>query len=63
VKGRPTVVVQDAASYKRLLAEVERAEAIIGIQRGLDSMAAGKGKPAASVLERLRKKHRIPRAA
>ncbi len=63
VNGKPTVVVQDARSYQRLLDEVERAEAIVGIQRGLDSMAQGKGQPAGLVFKRLRKKHRFPPAA
>jgi len=63
VNGKPTVVVQDARSYQRLLEEVERAETIVGIRRGLDSMERAKGRPARAVFARLRKKHRIPRAA
>lgn len=63
VNGKPTVVVQDARSYQRLLEEVERAETIVGIRRGLDSMERGKGRPARAVFARLRKKYRIPRAA
>ena len=63
VNGKPTVVVQDARSYQRLLEEVERAETLVGIKRGLESMESGKGRPSHVVFARLRKKHRIQRAA
>jgi prevent-host-death family protein len=63
VNGKPTVVVQDARSYQRLLEEVERAETLVGIKRGLESMESGKGRPARAVFARMRKKYRIPRAA
>ena len=62
VNGAASVVVQDAAAYQALLELVERAQAIKGIQRGLDSMKRRRGKPADVVMDRLRKKHRIPRA-
>lgn len=39
------LVVQDAASYQKLLEAKERMEAIRGIRRGLDSMKRN-GKPA-----------------
>ena len=44
VNGRDEVVVQDVASYQRLLDQVERAEAIEGIRRGLESAARGEGR-------------------
>lgn len=56
VNGRAGLIVQDAAAYEETL------DAIRGIQRGLDEMAAGKGEPARVVLERIRAKHRIPRS-
>jgi len=63
VNGRAQVVVQDAASYQRLLDALDRAEALVGIRRGLDSMAKGEGRPAGEVLEGIRRKHKIARTA
>ena len=63
VNGKAEIVVQDAASYQRLLDLIERAEAIVGINRGLDSIARGEGIPAKDAFERLRKKHNIPQDA
>lgn len=45
VNGKAELVVQDAASYQKLLEAKERMEAIQGIRRGLDSMKRN-GKPA-----------------
>jgi PHD/YefM family antitoxin component YafN of YafNO toxin-antitoxin module len=61
VNGRAELIVQDARSYQALLELADRAEAIEGIRRGLESMARGEGRPAEQVLEELRKKHKIPR--
>ena len=59
VNGKAEIVVQDAASYQRLLELIDRAEAIEGIQKGLVSMQRGEGTPAQEVFTRLRKKHNI----
>jgi prevent-host-death family protein len=59
VNGKAEVVVQDAASYQKLLELVDRVQAIEGIQKGLESMQRGEGKPAQEVFTRLRKKHNI----
>jgi PHD/YefM family antitoxin component YafN of YafNO toxin-antitoxin module len=63
VHGRPEVVIQDIASYQLVADAVDRMEAIEGIRRGLASMQAGKGIPAAAVFKELRKKFRVPRKA
>ena len=60
VNGKAEIVVQHAASYQRLLELVDRAEAVVGIRKGLESMARGEGIPAEEAFKRLRKKHRIP---
>jgi prevent-host-death family protein len=57
VNGRAEIVVQDAESYERLLDVVERAEAIVGIRRGLDSLHRGEGRPAAEALGAIRGRH------
>jgi PHD/YefM family antitoxin component YafN of YafNO toxin-antitoxin module len=61
VNGRAELIVQDARSYQALLELADRAEAIEGIRRGLESMARGEGRPAEQVLEDLRKKYKVPR--
>ena len=63
VNGKAEIVVQDAVSYQAMLDLVDRAEAIAGIKRGLDSIARGEGIPAEEALKRLRKKHKIPHKA
>jgi hypothetical protein len=54
--GKATAVVQDVSVYPSVL---DRAEAIAGIRRGLDSANRGEGEAAADVFARLRKKHKI----
>ena len=56
VNGKAELIIQNAAAYE------ETIDAIRGIQRGLDEMAAGKGEPARKVLERIRRRRKIPRA-
>lgn len=63
VNGKAEIVVQDAASYQAMLDLVDRAEAIAGIKRGLDSIHRGEGIPAEEAFKRLRKKHKIPSKA
>ena len=60
VNGKAEVVVQDAASYQKLLDRLEKLETIEAILEGLKDMREGKGRPAREVLEELRKKHQIP---
>ncbi len=63
VNGKAEVVVQDAASYQAMLDLLDRAEAIAGIKRGLDSVEKGEGIPAEKAFERLRRKHKISKKA
>ena len=62
VNGKAAVVVQDAASYEKLLENLERANAIKAIRRGLDQARRGETKPAHEVLAAVRSKHKIGRA-
>lgn len=59
INGKAAVVVQDASAYQAMLDVIDRAEAIVGIQRGLDSAARGEGLPTAEVFEKIRTKHKI----
>jgi hypothetical protein len=60
INGKAEVVVQDAKSYQRFLELIDRADAVIGIRKGLDSMERGEGVSAAKAFEKIRKKHKIP---
>ena len=55
VNGKAELIVQDAAAYEEML------DCIRGIQRGLDSMKSGTGKPFRAALDKIRKRHKIPR--
>lgn len=46
VNGKAELVVQDAASYQKLLEAQDTMKAIEGIKRGLESMKRNAGKPA-----------------
>lgn len=54
VNGKAEVVVQNASAYQELLDRLDRAEAIVGINRGLVSMRRGESLPAEQALEELR---------
>ena len=53
VNGKAELIVQNAAAYEETLA------AIRGIQRGLDAMKEGTGKPFHQAFEEIRAKQRI----
>ena len=55
VNGKAELVVQDAAAFEEML------DAIRGIQRGLESMKEGTGKPFRVALDEIRAKQRIRR--
>ncbi len=55
VNGKAELIVQDAAAFEDML------DAIRGIQRGLDAMKEGTGKPFRQALDEIRVKHKIPR--
>jgi len=63
VNGKAEIVVLAAASFQKLADQVERAEAIEGIHRGLEEAKADKGRPIRDAVEAIRKKQRIPKAA
>ena len=60
VDGKPAVIVQDVKSYQRLLDALDRAEAIKGIRRGLESMRRGEGIPVEEAFAELRAKYALP---
>lgn len=54
------VVMQDAASYQKLLAELDHAEAVAGIRRGLEAKEAGRTRPVSEFLSELREEFGFP---
>lgn len=61
INGKSKVVVQDAASYQRLLDYIDEMEALEGIKRGLADVEAGTVTPLEKFEKDFRKKHGIPR--
>src|SRR5271167_3021833 len=55
INGKAELVVQDSASYQKLLEIVERAEEMESLRVAVEEMKAGKGIPAADVLTEMRK--------
>ncbi len=60
-EGKPVEAVVHAVLIGALTTEAEdRAEAIAGIQRGLDASAEGKVKPLSQVIAEARERHGFP---
>jgi len=63
INGKAEIVVQDAASYQRLLDYIEEMEALGGIKRGLADAKAGRVTPLEKFEKEFRRKHGIRRRA
>jgi prevent-host-death family protein len=61
INGKAELVVQDAASYQRLLELAERAEMMEFLRESREDIEAGRTEPALDALERLAKKHKLNR--
>jgi prevent-host-death family protein len=61
LNGKAELVVQDAASYQKLLNMLDRVEAIEGIRKGLKSVQEGRTRPVEEVFEEIRREHEVPR--
>jgi hypothetical protein len=57
LNGKAELVVQDAASYQRLLNVLDQVEAIEGIRKGLKAVQEGRTRPAEEVFEEIRQEH------
>jgi prevent-host-death family protein len=55
IDGRPELVVQDAASYQRLIELAEEAQELHRTQQAVAEMKAGLGRPAANMLADMRR--------
>lgn len=63
INGKAELVVQDAASYQKLMDIAEEAKVLEDIRRGLEDVAAGRGRPADEVFNDIRRDFSIPRDA
>lgn len=61
INGKAELVVQDAASYQKLLELSERVAVLEGIQQGLEDVKAGRTRPAAEVFSDIRRELGIAR--
>lgn len=54
INGKAELIVQDTASYQKLIERAERAERLDALKASLDDMKAGKVIPAVDVLAEMR---------
>lgn len=59
INGKAEMVVQDAASYQRMLELANQAEMIEFLRQSREDIEAGRTKPAIEALEQLAKKHKL----
>jgi prevent-host-death family protein len=57
VNGKAEIVVQDAASYQRLIEALERAETVAGIRRGIADAEAGRKRSIEKMAQEKRRKY------
>ena len=60
IHGKAKIVVQDAASYQKLLDRVDELEALNGIKRGLADVEAGRVMPLRQFESEFREKRGLP---
>lgn len=60
INGKAELVVQDAASYQKLLNRVDELESLEGIQRGLADIGAGRVTPLKQFESEFRKTRGLP---
>lgn len=61
INGKAELVVQDAASYQRLLDIAAQADAREGIRQGLEDVSRGRTRPSREVFYEIRGEYDIPR--
>lgn len=61
INGKAELVVQDAASYQRLVEQAERAEMLQFLRESRDDLVAGRTLPALEALDQFANKHKLRR--
>ena len=61
INGKAEVVVQNAASYQKLLEYLDQMESLEGVKRGVADVEAGRVTPLEKFEKNFRKRHAIPR--
>src|SRR3954468_3987867 len=61
INGKAELVVQDAASYQKLLDLAEQAKVLEGIRKGLEDVRAGHTQPIAEAFADIRRDLDLPR--
>jgi hypothetical protein len=61
INGKAEIVVQDAASYQRLLNQLDESKALEGINRALADLKAGRTTTLETFEKQFRKTHGVPR--
>ena len=56
VNGKPSIVVMDAAAWQEMRDQLDHAETVAGIRKGLTQARAGEGTEAGQFFDRLAKK-------
>jgi len=59
INGKAEMVVQDTASYQRLIELAEQAEMMEFLRASREDVEAGRTEPALDALDRLAKKHKL----
>jgi prevent-host-death family protein len=63
INGKAELIVQDAASYQKLLRRVDELEALEGIKRGVADVEAGRVRPLRQFEKEFRRKRGLPGSA
>jgi PHD/YefM family antitoxin component YafN of YafNO toxin-antitoxin module len=63
INGKAELVVQDAASYQKLLDIAEQAKVLEGIRRGLEDMRAGRTQPLDEAFADIRRDLKLPQGS
>ena len=61
INGKAEAVIQDAASYEKLMKRLEQAESLEGCREGFSTIAEGKGIPSDGALQEIRTRLKIAR--
>jgi prevent-host-death family protein len=63
INGKAELVVQDAASYQKLLDIADQAKVLEGIRRGLEDMRAGRTQPVDEAFADIRRDLKLPQGS